>query len=136
MTFLTKISHSRYRLILIIPALTQMLALLYMALWGRPTATHSLGPDWLLHTLTYCILAILSWIGALGLNPQSDLKNHRVQGAAIAIGYGVIDECIQFFVPVRTFDLMDILADAIGALIGVLLISLYLTFIQKTSVKP
>lgn len=135
MTYLVKISQSRYRSILIIPAITQMLTLLHMAFWGRPAATHSLGPDWLLHTLTYCILAILSWIALHGINPQPDLGSHRFIGAVTAIVFGIIDESIQFTVPVRTFDPMDIVADAAGAVLGILLVSVYLAVAMKHSSK-
>lgn len=45
-------------------------------------------------------------------------------------GYSIIVEFVQdFFVPGRSFDLMDILADALGCLIGFLFVKQYQRFL-------
>ena len=40
------------------------------------------------------------------------------QALAIAVAYGATDEVHQMFVPGRTPDVMDVLADAAGALVA------------------
>ena len=44
----------------------------------------------------------------------------RVVAGAIVIStvYGLSDECHQLFVPGRTFDLLDLAADAVGSMAG------------------
>ena len=41
---------------------------------------------------------------------------------SIAAGYGVIDEIHQLYVPGRSFDWMDIAADALGALVAIVVL--------------
>jgi VanZ family protein len=132
MNLLLTISHSRFRLILITPVLTQMITLLYMAFRGRP-AMNQLGPDWILHVCAYCILSVLAWIAIHGIFPTSDPSAHRWAGAILSILFAFIDEGIQHTVTVRTFELSDIAADTAGALAGLLLVSLYLKYNANTS---
>ncbi len=69
--------------------------------------------------LTY--LSSLPWIGSENLKPRS-----RIVFFVIAIScffYGILMEMIQhYFIPLRSFDLGDILADAVGVLAGFFLI--------------
>jgi VanZ family protein len=52
----------------------------------------------------------------------------------IFFGYSIMVEFIQLlFIPGRSFDLMDILADALGCLIGFLFVKQYQRFL--TNVK-
>jgi len=53
----------------------------------------------------------------------------------ISILYGVLDEIHQYFVPTRFGDVLDILCDAIGAILGVLFY-LTLLFIMKKIRTP
>lgn len=132
MSLLLNISHSRYRLILITPMLTQMTVLLCMATRGRP-AMRQLGPDWMLHFCAYCILSVLSWIALHGIFPKPEPGAHRGTGAILSILFAFIDEGIQHTSTVRTFELSDIAADTAGTLAGVLLVSLYLFLNTNTS---
>ena len=67
------------------------------------------------HAFTYGVLAILCLMGLTGW------RSRRVAGAsllaafAIAVVYGVSDEIHQSFVPGRTPDVADVIADAVGA---------------------
>jgi VanZ family protein len=67
------------------------------------------------HAFTYGVLAILCLMGLTGW------RSRRVAGAsllaafAIAVVYGVSDEIHQSFVPGRTPDVDDVIADAVGA---------------------
>ena len=48
-----------------------------------------------------------------------DISARAVLGAfLIATLYGVSDECHQLFVPGRSFDYLDIAADAVGSVMG------------------
>lgn len=47
----------------------------------------------------------------------SEKKKSVLLISIIFIGWGLITECIQLFVPKRSFDLLDWLADSIGILI-------------------
>jgi VanZ family protein len=82
----------------------------------------------------------LSIYGALGLLTLRALVDGRIQkitlGHAIAAFvlttlYGVSDEFHQSFVPGRTPDVMDVVADAVGAAIGIGL----LWFVASTGSK-
>lgn len=72
------------------------------------------------HFTVYFVLAILLWWG-LGIFdiPASQRTAIAFTGAVL---YGVSDEWHQSFVPGRTPDIMDVLTDAIGAAVGLVLI--------------
>lgn len=75
--------------------------------------------DKLAHAVTYGVLAGACLLGATGgqwrrIGPRS------VRLAIIlAVIYGVSDEFHQSFVPGRTPDVLDVLADAVGAVVAV-----------------
>lgn len=67
------------------------------------------------HLLAYAVLAALVWWGpCAGLDPRRRL----VVAAAVAVAYGVTDEWHQSFVPGRRPDAVDVLTDAVGAVLG------------------
>ena len=75
--------------------------------------------DKVLHLAAYALL------GATLLHAFSDARVERVTGARVlaailaAFVYGLSDEFHQSFVPGRTPDAMDVVADALGAATGV-----------------
>jgi VanZ family protein len=73
--------------------------------------------DKLLHALVYSVLGGLIF---LALRQRSSLPTSRVVAisAAFALAYGLTDEFHQLFVPGRSADLYDAVADGIGALLG------------------
>jgi VanZ family protein len=73
--------------------------------------------DKLLHGAVYSVLAALFF---LALRRASSLGTGRVVAAAalFALAYGLTDEFHQLFVPGRSADLYDALADGIGGLLG------------------
>lgn len=99
---------------------------LALAYWGALFAgTHLPGGgkipghgfDKLLHAGAYCGLAIVlasAW-ASIG---ELDLKA-RLIILFIASAYGAVDELTQAFVPGRTPDLVDWLADTLGAMAGI-----------------
>jgi VanZ family protein len=97
--------------------------LAYMALIFSLSSMSSIqlpqtGSDKLAHVLAYMVLSVL-FVRALagGLPTRIDLEVALIAiGATIA--YGVTDEWHQMFVAGRFPDRADVLADAIGAVIG------------------
>ena len=76
--------------------------------------------DKLLHGVEYAGLAALL---VLGLTHLGTMRLHRAMLLAIllASAYGATDELHQYFVPGRSCDVLDWLADTVGALVGGLL---------------
>lgn len=91
-------------------------------LWGLSSRSvlpgASLTPDWVQHGLAYAGLALVTlrattrgrW-AAVGLRPV-------LAAWIIVVIYGVIDEVHQSFVPSRSPDPRDVVADAAGAALG------------------
>jgi VanZ family protein len=73
--------------------------------------------DKVLHALVYSVLGGLFF---LALRQASSLTTGRlvVATALFALGYGLTDELHQVFVPGRSADLYDALADGVGGLLG------------------
>ena len=75
--------------------------------------------DKFLHLFFYAVLTLLL---IQGLGKQTEfiklrLFNYRY-AIIIAISYGIIIELLQLLIPGRSFDLLDILANGIGTLVG------------------
>ena len=74
--------------------------------------------DKFLHITVYFLYALLWQVGLIGV------KNEKISGYAIplavviAILYGATNEVYQSFIPDRMYDLGDVIANAIGALIS------------------
>lgn len=70
--------------------------------------------DKLLHAGAFAGLAfLLAWAV-----PTGKALRHAMFVILIAVAYGCIDELTQKFIPGRTCDLWDLLADSIGACLG------------------
>ncbi len=82
-----------------------------------------------LHVIEYCILYLLFFRAYLG----SGISYARsiLYGAISALGYGILDEVHQTFVPTRTGTLRDVFIDMIGISIGVLYTKYNTQFIKK-----
>lgn len=73
------------------------------------------GADKWAHAITYATLAA-AWLRALAGGRWEGVTAGRVAWAAIAaVAYGVTDEWHQAFVPGRSADAIDLVADAVGA---------------------
>ena len=55
---------------------------------------------------------------AVGLSAIWPLKNHFGFALALGSGFGLVDEWHQHFIPGRHSDALDVVADALGVLIG------------------
>lgn len=91
---------------------------------GRPIADEvALLPVWLQsdklqHGLAYAGLAALLVRAVAGGHWRAVTTRRTMIAVALAILYGVSDEWHQSFVPERSADAADVLADAIGASVG------------------
>jgi len=76
------------------------------------------GQDKLFHLMAFGILGLLT-MGALQAS-HGGYPTRQVWRVALAVMlYGILDEFHQYFVPGRSADVYDVLADAIGGLLGV-----------------
>jgi VanZ family protein len=91
-----------------------------------PTLAESAN-DKVLHALAYGVLALLAVRAFHGDRPW--LRARPALGAvAFTVAYGASDEIHQIFVPGRSPDLVDLLADAAGAVVAVGLIAVVLRY--------
>jgi VanZ family protein len=79
------------------------------------------GTDKLVHALVYGVLGALSWRGARLARPHHSQARVIAVAALIATLYGITDELHQAFVPRRTPDWQDGVADTAGGLVGALI---------------
>jgi VanZ family protein len=109
------------RALLWIPACAQM-ALIFAA--SAVPGTDLPGHLWdkLVHLIVYAMLGLLFLLPLSG----GRFSGVTLRAAAVAIVlsflYGVSDELHQTFVPNRTPDVMDVVADTFGATVGVLFV--------------
>ena len=70
------------------------------------------------HALEYAVLAFL--VTHASLRTWPDRSRSRIAAVALLVtcGWGVLDEIHQAFVPGRSSDLADLVADLAGALVG------------------
>lgn len=74
--------------------------------------------DKLLHLLEYAILAYLLARAARNSTHPQLASNFRAFAVGTAFIYGFSDEIHQYFVPGRSAEALDLLADGLGAFIG------------------
>ena len=70
------------------------------------------------HSITYFGLGVTVIRALAGGLPRPIGAGVAVAGIAITVAYGASDEFHQAFVPGRTMELRDLIADATGALVG------------------
>ncbi|MBI5463901.1 MAG: VanZ family protein, partial [Ignavibacteriales bacterium] len=99
-----------------------------------PHVKFPLAPDKLAHGSVYFVL---TWFGWRAFHFQSWSvflrRNALVLAFFFTCVYGVTDEIHQIYVPGRTFDLSDMLADAIGA---ALFLPTYWMFLRRMATRP
>ena len=71
------------------------------------------------HVLAYAVLGLLVLRALAGGLPARVTRRIAVTTLAIVIAYGISDELHQMFVPGRTADILDVMADAAGGLISI-----------------
>ena len=75
--------------------------------------------DKLLHFFAYAVLGALFLRAYKTLQIRNNLKFLIILSVLSSSLYGISDEMHQYFVPYRSFEYADILADALGSLFGV-----------------
>jgi VanZ family protein len=73
-----------------------------------------------LHGFAYLGLAVLVFRGLAGRLPARVTWSAASATLAIAIGYAMTDELHQMFVPGRSAEFADLVADAMGASLGLI----------------
>jgi len=112
------------RLLSVFLAVTWMATIFYLS--SQPMPEIDLGfaaQDKLVHLVAYGLLGALL-LGALPLRAGGYTRGQALLAATIGALYGISDEWHQFFVPGRSMDMLDMLADAAGALLGAWLVKL------------
>ena len=116
-------SDSRLRSLSLLMALTWMGLLFYLSHQpSLPTPSLFSGQDKIVHVLAYGGLAVML-LGSCSL--RAGHYSWRQIGASVVIAslYGASDELHQSFVPGRSPEIGDWVADTLGALIAVLLVA-------------
>lgn len=110
----------RYNLVTILWALFLLLITLTpgnaMPTTGNFTVPHS---DKVVHFVGFGILAFLMSRGFKKQYSKIWLRNHYILcSLVLAISFGIIIEIFQLYIPDRSFDLFDIVANTTGVLAG------------------
>ena len=85
----------------------------------------------MLHFVAYAFLGILFLRAFKTSRIKNNVKLMLILSILLSFLYGISDEIHQYFVPYRNADLMDVLADMFGAIMGVYI---YQSLAGKTSV--
>lgn len=94
-------------------------------------------PDWfpyqdkVFHAILYGILSALVFVGLIRSEQRYSNRTIGYISVCISFVYGFFIEICQIFVPTRSFDLFDSLANLIGSLISVILVMCFSFIISK-----
>ena len=97
-----------------------MATLVFASHWQVPPAMPDLSfltPDKTVHFFVYGLLATLC---ARLVPIEAGVGKIFRLGFLLAVGFGLVDECVQALNPVRDFSLYDLLADAAGSAVALL----------------
>ena len=115
------------------PVVIYMAAIFYASSLTNPPVPAS--TDKPIHWLAYLGLAVLVVRALAGGLPRRISLGVAAAAVAITITYGATDEVHQLFVPGRTGDVYDLMADAAGALAGTIACAVWGFFSQGTRLK-
>ena len=79
-----------------------------------------IGQDKLFHAGVYSVLGFLV-MGAIKPAGHEHSQGQILLAAGLAAAYGLLDEFHQYFVPGRSADTFDVIADMAGGILGALL---------------
>jgi VanZ family protein len=86
-----------------------------------------ISADKIIHMGVYGMLAALCYISLIHLEKNSTLTDSPFSWSLVITSlYGITDEFHQYFVPNRSAEMQDWLADFAGAVIAVLIIKYYM----------
>ena len=108
-----------------IPAVLTAIVIAITSLWENPQMPQAITvSDKLVHGVLYAMLAI-SMIAAVGRDARTRVLPY-IYTCVIATSYGALMEILQRFCTLtRSGEMADLYADAIGAIIGVLLVGIF-----------
>jgi VanZ family protein len=87
------------------------------------------------HFVEYLVLGFLVAHAARRTWPDHALGRMVLLGALVAVGWGVLDEMHQAFVPGRDAELLDLVADSLGAGTGAALRGIMATVARRREVS-
>ncbi len=115
------------------PVVVYMGAIFFASsLSNPPVPTNS---DKSLHWLAYLGLAVLVVRALAGGLPRRIGIGVALTAVVIAVAYGATDEVHQMFVPGRTADIFDLVADSFGAIAGTIICWVWGYKAQSTRLK-
>jgi len=95
-----------------------------------------LGGDKVVHALAFMVGEIV-WVKSIETLARLAHWGSVVVGTAIALAVGAAIEILQRYVPTRSSDIKDFLADVVGCLLALILLSLYAAWhTSRTSMPP
>ncbi|MFT7036511.1 MAG: VanZ family protein [Cyclobacteriaceae bacterium] len=103
-----------------------ILAVLMLAPQDAFPESELLGYDKLAHLGVFAIFSITLLFGSKLKHRKRKLDNQiRKNAFILSVVYGIILESLQYFVPGRMVDIYDLLANTLGAIVGVILFSTF-----------
>ena len=98
-----------------------LMAVIFMASATPNLTTLPRGlPDWFAHGVGYALLSGLALRACAGGRLSGVGPGSVLEAIALATVYGLTDEVHQMFVPGRSAEVADLLADAVGATVAAL----------------
>ena len=120
--YATLLLQLRYSRLSAIPMILMIILIYISSSRPVPSAATSI-PDWLLHGTAYFILCLLTWIAVSGPFRRLLPRNAILTSFVITTLVGVFDEWHQSFVSFRDASIKDGVADAVGALLAIILLN-------------
>ena len=122
----------RNQIVRYIPAVVIAVGIAVLSLWEQPQIPPAMTMnDKLAHGLLYALLAI-SMMAGVKRDARMRVRTY-LYVCALATSYGALMEILQRFCTLtRSGEMMDLYADAIGALIGVIIVAI-LSIINRKS---
>jgi VanZ family protein len=105
--------------LLLCAVLLYMAAIFYLSHQSNPPVPGGV-PDKLLHAIEYFGLGVVVFGAVAGRLPAAVDARRIGLTMLIAVGYAVSDELHQLFVPWRTADVRDLVADAAGVALALI----------------
>jgi len=128
---------SNSKMFVFVPLIFYWFTIFVLTTWPSPEFPPVLAiGDKIQHFLAYFVLGSILFF-ALHFQERFPMFRKRIFLSAIAICYlyGIFDEIHQIFIPGRSFDWFDLLANYTGSYLGVSVSYIYLKFIKETTVS-